>query len=142
MEADGNKSTECPGCASAAKRIAELERRNAELEARLAALGKRLESALRSAKRQAAPFSRGLPKLNAKKPGRKGGEDYGTPPAFRSMPEPSPDDEVIEVAPPAVCPACGDASAAVVESIDEQVQRDIEVRTVVRRFKIKVCRWG
>jgi hypothetical protein len=26
------------------------------------------------------------------------------------------------------------------ESIDEQVQRDIEVRTAVRRFKIKVCR--
>lgn len=51
---------------------------------------------------------------------------------------------MIDVPAPAVCPGCGDASAPVVESVDEsvdeQVQRDIEVRTVVRRFKIKICR--
>lgn len=142
MEADPslNLNPTCPGCVAAARRIAELERRNAELEARLAELERKLESALRSGKRQAAPFSRGLPKLHPKKPGRKRGDDYGTPPAFRAMPEPASSDQVIEVAPPAVCPACGDISAPIVESIDEQVQRDIEVRTVVRRFKIKVCR--
>lgn len=140
MEADSNKSFGCPGCAAAAKRIAELERRNAELEARLAVLEQKLESALRSGKRQAAPFSKRLPKRNPRKPGRKSGDGYGTPPAFRSMPEPAPSDLVIDVAPPEVCRGCGDASAPVVESIDEQVQRDIEVRTVVRRFKIKVCR--
>lgn len=109
-----------------------------------AATIKRLEAIIeelrRGGKRQAAPFSKGPPKLNPKKPGRKSGDQYGTPPAFRSMPEPSPSDQVIEVAPPEVCPACGDAAAPVIESIDEQVQRDIEVRTVVRRFKIKVCR--
>jgi transposase len=149
MEADHtfNPNPNCPSCAAAAKRIAELERRNAELEARVAALEQKLqatlqklESALRSGKRQAAPFSRGLPKFDPKKPGRKRGDEYGTPPAFRSMPEPSPSDQVIDVEPPAVCPACGDASAPIEESIDEQVQRDIEVRTVVRRFKVKVCR--
>jgi transposase len=112
--------------------------------AQQAATIKRLEAIIeelrRGGKRQAAPFSKGLPKLNPKKPGRKPGDGYGTPPAFRSMPEPTPDDQVIDVPAPAVCPVCGDASAPLVESIDEQVQRDIEVRTVVRRFKIKVCR--
>lgn len=142
MEADPtlNLNPTCPGCVAAARRIAELERRNAGLESRLAGLEQKLESALRSGKRQAAPFARKPPKLDPKKPGRKSGDGYGTPPAFRAMPEPAPGDQVIEVAPPAVCPACGDASPPVEESIDEQVQRDIEVRTVVRRFKVKVCR--
>lgn len=135
-----NLNPTCPGCAAAAKRSAELE---AKLEAalkRIAELEAMIEKLTRGGKRQAAPFSRGLPKLNPKKPGRKRGEDYGTPPAFRAMPEPSPADQVIDVPPPAACPGCGDACAPVVESVDEQVQRDIEVRTVVRRFKIKVCR--
>lgn len=124
-------------------RIAELEAKLAAALKRIAELEAIIEKLTRGGKRQAAPFSKGLPKLNPKKPGRKSGEDYGTPPAFRAMPEPSVDDQVIEVAPPAVCPGCGDASApVVVESVDEQVQRDIEVRTVVRRFKIPVCRCG
>jgi transposase len=121
-------------------RIAELE---AGLDAalkRIAELEAIVEKLTRGGKRQAAPFSKGPPKLNPRKPGRKSGDDYGTPPAFRSMPEPAPGDQVIEVEPPALCPGCGDASAPVVEWIDEQVQREIEVRTVVRRFKIKVCR--
>jgi transposase len=142
MEADDSKSTECPGCAAAAKRIAELEEKLETALKRIAELEAIIEKLTRGGKRQAAPFSKGLPKLNPKKPGRKSGDDYGTPPAFRSMPEPAPSDQVIDVEPPAVCPGCGDTSAPVVESIDEQVQRDIEVRTVVRRFKIKVCRCG
>jgi len=121
-------------------RIAELEAKLDAALKRIAELEAIIEKLTRGGKRQAAPFSKGLPKLNPKKPGRKPGDGYGTPPAFRSMPEPTPADQVIEVPAPEVCPGCGDASAAVVESIDEQVQRDIEVRTVVRRFKIKVCR--
>ncbi|HUB27753.1 MAG TPA: hypothetical protein VL992_20180 [Tepidisphaeraceae bacterium] len=61
----------CPGCVAAAKRIA-------ELEARIALLEQKLEASLRSGKRQAAPFSRGLPKVDPKRPGRKSGDDYGT----------------------------------------------------------------
>jgi transposase len=112
--------------------------------AQQAATIKRLEAIIeelrRGGKRQAAPFSKGFPELNPKKPGRKSGGGYGTPPAFRTMPEPASSDQVIDVAPPEVCPGCGDASAPVIESIDEQVQRDIEVRTVVRRFKVKICK--
>jgi transposase len=140
MEADSNKSMECPGCVAAAERIAELEAKLDAALKRIAELEAIIEKLTRGGKRQAAPFARGFPKLNPRKPGRKSGDGYGTPPAFRAMPEPAPGDQVIEVAPPAACPACGDAAAPVVESIDEQVQRDIEVRTVVRRFKIKVCR--
>jgi len=75
----------CPGCVAAAKQIAELKKRNAELEARMALLEQKLEASLRSGKRQAAPFSRGLPKLDPKRPGRKSGDDYGTK-AFRVVP--------------------------------------------------------
>src|SRR5213596_787519 len=40
-------------------------------------LRKALEEALRSLKRQAAPFSKGDPKPNPKRPGRKPGAQYG-----------------------------------------------------------------
>lgn len=121
-------------------RIAELEARNAALEARIVKLEAIIERLSRGSKRQAAPFSKGLPKPDPKTPGRKPGERYGTPPAFRAMPAPAPADQVYDVPPPEVCPGCGDAAAGVVESVDEQVQRDIEVRTVVRRFRVKACR--
>jgi len=48
------------------KALAEIER-----------LRKELEEALRSLKRQAAPFSKGDPKPNPKRPGRKPGAQYG-----------------------------------------------------------------
>jgi hypothetical protein len=48
------------------KALAEIER-----------LRKELEEALRSLKRQAAPFSKGDPKLNPNPPGRKRGAQYG-----------------------------------------------------------------
>lgn len=132
MEADLPLNPSCPGCVAAAKRIA-------ELEARLAALEALVEQLRRGGKRQAAPFSKGTPKPDPKKPGRKSGDAYGTPPATRAMPRPSPTDQVIDVPPPDACPHCGERSA-VIESTDEQVQCDIEVRTVVRRFKIPVAR--
>lgn len=58
---------------------------------------------------------------------------------FRTMPEPRPADRVIDVPPPEAYPHCGERSA-VVERVDQQVQRDIEVRTIVRRFQIRVAR--
>jgi hypothetical protein len=76
---DVSPNPACPGCVAAAQRIAELESRIANLE-------QKLEAALRAGKRQAAPFSRGLPTLNPKRPGRKSGDDYGTK-AFRVVPE-------------------------------------------------------
>jgi transposase len=113
--------------------------RIAQLEARIAELEEIINRLHRGGKRQAAPFSRGLPKLNPRKPGRKSGDGYGPPPVFRAMPEPCAADQLIDVPPPEACPHCGDCSA-VIESVDQQVQRDIEVRTIVRRFTIPVAR--
>ena len=139
MEADFPANPTCMGCAERDRRIAELERRNRDLEARVAALEALAEQLRRGGKRQSAPFSKGPPKSDPKKPGRKRGDGYGTPPTFRALPEPTPADRVIDVPPPQACPHCGERGA-VIESTDEQVQRDIEVRTVVRRFVVRVAR--
>ncbi len=67
-------------------------------------LRKALEEALRSLKRQAAPFSKGEPKPNPKPPGRKSGSDYGQR-AFRAVPDRV--DQQIAVPLPKACPDCG-----------------------------------
>jgi len=113
--------------------------RIAQLEARIAELEEMIRRLQRGGKRQAAPFSKGLPKLNPKKPGRKSGDDYGTPPVFRAMPEPAASDQVIDVPPPEACPVCG-STQTLEDRADQQVQRDIEVRTIVRRFVIHQVR--
>src|SRR5436305_113667 len=77
--------SDCSGCAQRDRRIAQLEQQNALLDSRVKHLEQRLEELSRSAKRQAAPFSRGLPNANPRKPGRKSGDDYGTK-AFRAVP--------------------------------------------------------
>jgi transposase len=51
---------------------------NAQLKATVAALLQRIAELERTAKRQAAPFSKGEPKPNPKKPGRKTGVKHGT----------------------------------------------------------------
>src|SRR5208337_4123122 len=91
-------------------RIAELEARNAQLEshvaqlqARIAQLEALLAAAARAGKRQAAPFSKGPPKANPKKPGRKSGKDYGAQ-ACRAIPPVI--DEVLEAPLPDRCD-CG-----------------------------------
>jgi len=82
------------------RQIAQLEARNRELEsrnrqleaqvvklqARVVQLEQPVEKTTRAGKRQAAPFSKGLPKKNPKKPGRKSGKKYG-PKAHRSSHE-------------------------------------------------------
>src|SRR5260221_14701232 len=96
MEATENDKVNepvCPGCAARDRRIA-------ELEARIA----RLEALARAGKRQAAPFSKGPPKADPKRPGRKPGDDYGTH-HRRAVPERI--DEVREAPLPDRCPACG-----------------------------------
>lgn len=64
--------------------VAKLEREISQLQAeRCALLAERkwlrgkLQKARRAGKRQAAPFSKGEPKKNPKRPGRKSGADYG-----------------------------------------------------------------
>ncbi|MEK7405491.1 MAG: hypothetical protein AAB225_10315 [Acidobacteriota bacterium] len=74
-------------------------------------LDRQLEEALRAARRQAAPFSRGQPK--PKPPGRKAGEEY----ARRHCRGP------VEL-----------------EQIASQYREDIVRRTLVRRFDVEVGR--
>ena len=87
----------CPGCRA-------LQRRVAELEAQVERLTRLLEQQQRAGKRQAAPFAKGPPTPNPKKPGRKPGKDYGTK-AHRPPPERI--DEVHEAPLPAAYPDCG-----------------------------------
>jgi transposase len=119
----------CPGCAAAAKRIA-------ELEARIALLEQKLEASLRSGKRQAAPFSRGLPKLDPKPPGRKSGDDYGTK-AFRVVPPVI--DEIHDAPLPQRCPRCG-GGQFIDQRVEHQYQVEIPRRPIHRQFNVSVAR--
>lgn len=102
-------------------------------QAEIDRLRKALEEALRSLKRQAAPFSRGQPKSNPLPPGRKRGSAYGKR-AFRATPDHV--DEQIEVGLPKRCPDCG--GRVVHDSTHPQFQEDIVRRTIVRRFEVEV----
>jgi hypothetical protein len=112
---------ECPGCVAAARKIAQQEREIGQLQARLNQLEGRVEALTRSAKRQAAPFSRRPPKDNPQKPGRKPGPDYGTC-AFRTIPEKI--DEFYDAPLPEKCPYCGGAAFRGVH-MQEQYQVEI-----------------
>jgi transposase len=112
-----------------------LERRIAELEARVAQLEGLLERATRTAKRQAAPFSKGEPKREPKPPGRKSGPDYGTP-AFRTAVPPGKIDEVHEAVLPDQCPNCG----GTVHQTHTACQYQVEIprQPIYRKFNIQV----
>jgi transposase len=112
-----------------------LERRIAELEARVAQLERLLEQATRTAKRQAAPFSKGPPKPDPRPPGRKPGPDYG-PSAFRSAPPPRKIDETHEAVLPVRCPACGGAVHETHTACQYQVE--IPRRPIYRRFNVHI----
>jgi transposase len=112
-----------------------LNERIRDLEAQIARLTQLLEQATRTAKRQAAPFSKGSPKLNPKPPGRKPGPDYGTP-AFRGAPPPGRIDEVHEAVLPARCPACGGTVGET--EVACQYQVEIPRRPIYRKFNVHV----
>jgi transposase len=110
-----------------------LRARVADLEEKVRRIEKSLEGALRRSKRQAAPFSKGLPKAEPKPPGRKAGDRYGEP-VRRDRPPTV--DEVHEAPLPAACPGCG---GAVVEThVDRQYQTEIPQRPIYRQFNIRV----
>jgi len=94
-----------------------------------------LEGALRAAKRQAAPFSRGKPKNDPQPPGRKSGAAHGP---HHQRPVPDHVDEEIQIHAPAQCPNCG--GPLTVERVASQYQEEILRRTWVRRFHIPICR--
>jgi hypothetical protein len=111
----------------ARRRIEQLENENERLERdyqrlqeEINRLRKELETAQRAARRQAAPFSRGLPKSQPKTPGRKSGAAHG-PYHRRSIPDRV--DEEITVSVPSECPACG--GPLTVERVESQYQEEI-----------------
>ncbi len=109
----------------------QLERALEEIER----LRRALEEALRAGKRQAAPHSRGEPKQNPKKPGRKAGPHYGQQ-SCRAIPQRV--DERIPVPLPERCNRCG--GEVVAERTEPQYQEEIVRRTVVRRFDVAIGR--
>jgi transposase len=117
------------------RRIAELEAHVSQLQARLSQFEELLEKANRSHKRQAAPFSKGLPKADPKPPGRKPGNDYGTK-AFRAVPEVI--DEEYDAPLPARCPSCG--GSVELSHLDQQYQAEIPRRPIYRKFNVAVGR--
>ena len=96
-----------------------------------------LDEQRRTGKRQAAPFAKGPPKPEPKKPGRKPGQDYG-PKAHRQPPEQI--NETYEATLPKACPDCG---GPIEETrIDHQYQVEIPRRPVHRQFNVHIgcCR--
>jgi len=117
----------------AQEQVEKLHRENTRLQEENERLRKQLEEALRAAKRQAAPFSRGEPKANPKRPGRKPGSRYGR---HSCRPIPPRVDEQIPVALPKCCPNCG--GRLKLERRQAQYQEEIVRQTVVRRFDIEI----
>lgn len=112
--------------------VEQLTVQNERLTAQVAQLAKLLEEQTRSGKRQAAPFSKGPPKQDPAKPGRKPGEDYGQ---HHRRAVPAHVDETYDVPLPGACPECG--SRDLVDEVTlPQWQTDLPTRPIVRRFDI------
>jgi len=116
------------------KQLERLQSENERLKRENERLRQELEKALRLARRQAAPFSRGEPKAKPKQPGRKPGTRYGT---HQRRKPPNQVDEAIAVPMPQRC-RCG--GAATWERTETQYQEDIVISTVRRRFDIEIGR--
>ena len=111
------------------RRIASLEKTDEELRALV-------EELTRRGKRQAAPFSKGPPKEEPKRPGRKAGAEYGTK-AHREPPDPAQITETHAVPLPDACPHC-DGHALEVTHQDVQYQVDLPQQPIYRQFTIDI----
>ena len=104
-------------------------------DARITELEKLLEESRRSGKRQAAPFSKGDPAEEPRRPGRKTGDRHGRH-GHRMAPV-GPVDRELSAPLPACCPDCG--GAVCFEREDEQFQTELpERRPTVTRFVIGI----
>ncbi len=118
-------------------RIAELTDTLAARDARVAELEKLLEDSRRSGKRQAAPFSKGEPVEEPKRPGRRSGKNHGRH-GHRAVPL-GPVDRDLDAPLSACCPDCGGVVDH--ERDEEQFATELpEVRPVVTRFTIGIGR--
>jgi transposase len=109
------------------------------LTAEVARLRADLEEARRAGKRQAAPFRKGPPKPNPKRPGRKAGDQHGTH-AHRPPPPPAQIDEILEAPLPDACPHC--RGPVTPTEVAPQYQTDIPRQPLRRQFNVRIghCR--
>lgn len=126
MDAEPTRN-DCPGCSQLRQELAALR----EQVAKLTAL---LEEERRRGKRQAAPFSKGPPVEEPKKPGRKSGKRHG-PHAHRSVPPRI--DETYDVPLPPQCPHCGERHVSETH-VAVQYQTEIPRTVIYRRFDVHV----
>lgn len=120
-------------------RNAVAERQIAQLQAEVARLTAELEASQRAGKRQAAPYSKGPPKVHPRRPGRKPGKAYGKK-GHREPPTPEQIKECYEARLPTHCPHCQGAIEHL--EVKEQFQVELPVRPIYRLFHIHVgkCR--
>jgi transposase len=116
--------------------LVQQQRRQLEaLQAEVARLRAELDSVRRQGKRQAAPFRKGPPKPDPKRPGRKAGDQHGSH-GHRPPPPPTQIDEVLEAPLPAACPDCGGTLTPT--GTTTQYQTEIPRRPLRRQFTIQV----
>src|SRR6476646_10793132 len=122
----------CAGCQALQRRLSDLQAENERLR-------RQLDQATRARKRQAAPFAKGRPEFDPRKPGRKPGKDYGTK-AHRQPPSPEQIDEVHEAPLPDRCPDCGGPLDQT--HLAQQFQVEIPRKPIHRQFNIHIgeCR--
>ena len=108
----------------------------AERDVRIAELEKLLSDSRRGGKRQAAPFSKGDPVDDPRRPGRKAGKAHGRH-AHRDVP---PDTQrIFDVVLPAACRCCGGEIELTGEA--DQYQTDLGIPApVVTRFRVQIGR--
>ena len=115
---------------------AELRRTNEVLKKENSRLRELLEKSRRGGKRQAAPFSKGVPKSDPKRPGRKPGARYGR---RGRRPVPEHVDAVVEAGLPGHCEHCGGELELLV--VQPQYQTELPpIRPYVTRIDIAVGR--
>src|SRR5947209_15658620 len=122
--------------------VEQLRQENERLRQDNERLLRELDQARRQAKRQAAPFSKGPPKPQPKRPGRKSGPAHGRH-GHRCPPDPRLIDEVLEAALPTACPGCGGQVEPT--AVATQYQTEIPRRPLLRQFNVHVghcCRCG
>ncbi len=116
-----------------------LRQDNERLQRELGQARADLEQARRQSKRQAAPFSKGPPKAQPKRPGRKPGSAHGRH-GHRPAPPPDRIDQILDAPLPAACPDCGGSIQPT--EVAAQFQTEIPRRPIIRQFNVHVgcCR--
>ncbi len=118
------------------ERLAERDASIAEREGRIAELERLLSESRRSGKRQAAPFSKGEPAEEPKRPGRRSGKSHGRH-GHRMVP--ANVDRELEAQLPSCCPGCG--GELELEGTADQYQVDLpSPAPVTTAFRVRIGR--